>query len=160
MPNGTAMPEATLGMVLEAMLGTTLEARRLRMMLGKAMLETRREATAKMRTRFSIWWAGNPQLAEFASMADDGETAALCLRSIPAIRHEIRPRISDRRRDARRQQRRCANGDGTTANPSNAAHRHETNLLFFNGSDEDLTSSADCPPSALLLVADHMTKQT
>jgi hypothetical protein len=53
MPNGTTRFEGTLGMMLEAMLGRTLEAT-LGLMLGKAKMETSWETTAKMRTGFLI----------------------------------------------------------------------------------------------------------
>jgi hypothetical protein len=51
MPNGRMMLKAAIGTMLEAMLSTELEEATFGMMLGKANIETRRETTAKMRSR-------------------------------------------------------------------------------------------------------------
>jgi hypothetical protein len=114
------MLKATLGTMLEVMLGTTLKAT-LGMMLGKPMMETRRETTAKMKTGFLILVATHDL---------QNLPAWLTLEKLRFVFDPCHPTL-DSSNNFR--QRRCANGDRTPANTSNATCLHERNLLFFDG---------------------------
>jgi hypothetical protein len=119
MSDGTTMLKATLGTMLEVMLGTTLEAT-LGMMLGKPMMETRRETTAKMKTGFLILVATHDL---------QNLPVWMTLEKLRFVFDPCHPTL-DLPNNFR--QRRCANGDRTTANTSNATCLHERNLLFFD----------------------------